>query len=50
MGGGNEPCIAPLLHDKRFAAQAWQSWPFSVAYQSFLPIRSKKPDLKLVLA
>ena len=36
LGGGNEPCIAPLLHDKRFAAKAWQDWPFSVAYQCFL--------------
>ena len=36
MSGNNEPCIAPLLHDKRFAAKAWQSWPFSIAYQSFL--------------
>ena len=36
MGGNNEPCIAPLLHDKRFAGKAWQSWPFSIAYQSFL--------------
>ena len=29
MGGTNEPCIAPLPHDKRFADEAWQSWPFS---------------------
>jgi polyhydroxyalkanoate synthase len=36
MAGDKAPCIAPLPHDKRFAAKAWQSWPFSVAYQSFL--------------
>jgi polyhydroxyalkanoate synthase subunit PhaC len=36
MGRDNAPCIAPLPHDKRFAAKAWQGWPYSVAYQSFL--------------
>jgi polyhydroxyalkanoate synthase len=36
MSGSNEPCIAPLLHDKRFAGEAWQSWPFSILYQNFL--------------
>jgi polyhydroxyalkanoate synthase len=36
MNSTREPCIAPLPHDKRFAGEAWQSWPFSIVYQSFL--------------
>ena len=36
MAGEHPPCVAPLPHDKRFAGEAWQSWPFSIAYQSFL--------------
>ena len=31
-----EPCIVPLPQDRRFAAQAWQNWPFDLASQSFL--------------
>jgi polyhydroxyalkanoate synthase len=30
------PCIAPLLNDRRFSHPGWQSWPFSVWSQSFL--------------
>ncbi len=31
-----EPCIEPLIQDKRFAAPEWQTWPFNLIYQSFL--------------
>ncbi len=31
-----EPCIEPLPQDKRFAAEAWQTWPYNLMYQSFL--------------
>jgi polyhydroxyalkanoate synthase len=30
------PCIEPLPQDKRFAAPAWQQWPFNLVYQAFL--------------
>jgi polyhydroxyalkanoate synthase len=30
------PAIEPLPQDQRFAAPAWQRWPFGVYYQSFL--------------
>lgn len=30
------PCIEPLPQDRRFADPAWQDWPFSLLYQSFL--------------
>ncbi len=30
------PCIEPLPQDRRFAGDAWQSWPFNLVYQSFL--------------
>ena len=30
------PCIEPLPQDRRFADEAWQTWPFSFIYQSFL--------------
>lgn len=30
------PCIAPLPHDKRFAAEEWQDWPYRLSYQGFL--------------
>ena len=33
---GSRRCIEPLAHDKRFAAEAWQSFPFNIIYQSFL--------------
>jgi len=29
-------CIEPLEHDARFAAPAWQAWPFNVMHQAFL--------------
>ncbi len=35
-GGRTEPCIEPLPQDRRFAAEAWQSWPYNLAYQGFL--------------
>ena len=31
-----EPCIRPLPQDRRFRAEAWQRWPYSAYYQSFL--------------
>nr|WP_237718335.1 alpha/beta fold hydrolase [Rhodovulum sp. PH10] len=31
-----EPCIAPLPHDHRFTAPAWQQWPYNLFYQNFL--------------
>ena len=30
------PCIDPLPQDRRFAVAAWQRWPYSFFYQSFL--------------
>jgi polyhydroxyalkanoate synthase len=29
-------CIEPLEQDRRFAADAWQQWPFNAIYQGFL--------------
>ncbi|MFA9474616.1 MAG: PHA/PHB synthase family protein [Filomicrobium sp.] len=34
--GDQEKCIEPSPHDKRFAGEAWQHWPFNVLSQSFL--------------
>jgi polyhydroxyalkanoate synthase len=33
---GTPPCITPLPHDRRFAGEAWQQWPYNLIYQSFL--------------
>lgn len=30
------PCIVPLPQDRRFINDAWQKWPYSFIYQSFL--------------
>jgi polyhydroxyalkanoate synthase subunit PhaC len=30
------PCIVPLPQDRRFINDAWQKWPYSFVYQSFL--------------
>ena len=35
-GGSAAHCIEPLPQDKRFRDEAWQQWPFNIAYQSFL--------------
>ncbi|MBS0561155.1 MAG: polyhydroxyalkanoic acid synthase [Proteobacteria bacterium] len=35
-GGRAAPCIDPLPGDRRFAAPAWQAWPFNAYYQGFL--------------
>ena len=35
-GGKEEPCIEPLPQDRRFAADAWQQYPFNLIYQAFL--------------
>ncbi|MGE0022411.1 MAG: PHA/PHB synthase family protein [Hyphomicrobium sp.] len=35
-GTSEEPCIEPLPQDRRFASEAWQKWPYSFIYQSFL--------------
>jgi polyhydroxyalkanoate synthase len=29
-------CIEPLPHDRRFRADAWHTWPYSVIHQAFL--------------
>jgi polyhydroxyalkanoate synthase subunit PhaC len=34
--GATTACIEPLPQDKRFSAEAWQSWPYNLVYQSFL--------------
>lgn len=31
-----EPCIQPLVQDKRFRAPEWEQWPYNLLYQSFL--------------
>ncbi len=31
-----ECCIEPLPQDRRFAAEAWQQWPYNLIHQSFL--------------
>jgi len=31
-----DPCIVPLPQDRRFDGEAWQNWPFDLAFQSFL--------------
>ncbi len=33
---GGEPCIEPLVQDRRFEAEEWQRWPFNLIHQSFL--------------
>ena len=35
-GGASDACIAPLPQDRRFVGEAWQRWPYSFMYQSFL--------------
>ena len=35
-GGQTECCIDALPQDKRFAAEAWQRWPYNFVYQGFL--------------
>jgi len=35
-GGKGECCIEPLPHDKRFAGEAWNSWPYNAFQQAFL--------------
>lgn len=34
--GAGTACIEPLPQDRRFAAEAWQKWPYALFYQSFL--------------
>jgi polyhydroxyalkanoate synthase subunit PhaC len=34
--GPHGRCIEPLPQDQRFAADAWQMWPYNIIYQSFL--------------
>ncbi len=33
---GAQACITPSANDKRFAADAWQNWPFNIWHQAFL--------------
>ena len=35
-GGKGECCIEPLPHDRRFAGEAWNSWPYNAMQQAFL--------------
>ncbi|MEO1204880.1 MAG: alpha/beta fold hydrolase [Pseudomonadota bacterium] len=35
-GGQTGPCIEPLPQDRRFENEAWQQWPYTFIYQSFL--------------
>lgn len=35
-GAADRPCIEPLPQDRRFSGAAWQEWPYSLFYQSFL--------------
>ncbi|HET7764222.1 MAG TPA: alpha/beta fold hydrolase [Burkholderiales bacterium] len=35
-GEKTAPCIEPLAGDSRFAAEAWNAWPFDAMYQGFL--------------
>ncbi|WP_342618198.1 alpha/beta fold hydrolase [Rhodoferax sp. GW822-FHT02A01] len=35
-GEAGQPCIEPLVQDKRFEAPEWQTWPFNLIYQAFL--------------
>ncbi len=34
--GSPEPCIEPLVQDKRFRGDAWQKPPYNLIYQNFL--------------
>src|SRR4051794_21455593 len=34
--GPSEPCIEPLPQDRRFTAEEWQHWPYSLIHQAFL--------------
>ncbi|OYU49384.1 MAG: poly-beta-hydroxybutyrate polymerase [Rhizobiales bacterium PAR1] len=36
QAGTTERCIDPLPQDRRFVGDAWQKWPYSLMYQSFL--------------
>ena len=35
-GTAADKCIEPLPQDRRFSAEAWQKWPYSFIYQTFL--------------
>ncbi len=34
--GHGARCIEPLAHDRRFASEGWQRWPFNLIHQGFL--------------
>lgn len=36
QAGPGHVCIEPLEQDKRFAGEAWRTWPFNVIHQAFL--------------
>ncbi|MFZ4479885.1 MAG: poly-beta-hydroxybutyrate polymerase N-terminal domain-containing protein [Rhodoferax sp.] len=31
-----KPCLVPMVRDRRFSHQSWQTWPFDLISQSFL--------------
>jgi polyhydroxyalkanoate synthase len=36
MGERDASCIEPLPQDKRFANEAWRTWPYNILHQAFL--------------
>ena len=36
QGNDCDPCITPLVQDRRFSGEGWQRFPFNLYYQAFL--------------